>query len=331
MHSTLETQAAGLREPPPAAGAPARPHLDALLRAARACGPLAVAVAYPCDAAAVQAASAAAEAGLITPLYVGPPELIGRAAAEAGVRLAPASVHATADDPRAAAAAAVALCQRGEAAALMKGSLHSDDLLVAAVSREGGLRGARRASHVFVIDLPRLPRPLLFTDCVVNIAPDLMAKRDIAQNAVDLARQLGITRPKVAVLSAVETINPAIPGTIDAAALCKMAERGQIVGATLEGPLAYDNALSSASARNKGIQSEVAGTPDILLVPDLEAGNMLYKQMVYMADAEVAGVVLGMRVPVVLTSRSDSVASRVASCALAVLASRGSGQAGVWS
>lgn len=307
------------------AGARARPHLDALVARARARGPLTVAVAWPCDAASMEAVAQAARAGLIAPLLVGPTGRIAAAARAAGVSAADWPCHETADDPRAAAAAAVALVREGRAAALMKGSLHSDDLLAAAVARDGGLRGERRASHVFVVDVPGQDRPLLFTDCVVNIAPDLLAKRDIAQNAIDLAHRLGIARPKVAILSAVETINPQIPGTLDAAALCKMAERGQLTGAVLDGPLAFDNAISAASARNKGIASEVAGAPDVLLVPDLEAGNMLYKQLVYLADAECAGVVLGMRVPVVLTSRSDSVASRVASCALAVLAARGEG------
>jgi phosphate acetyltransferase len=203
----------------------------------------------------------------------------------------------------------------------MKGSLHSDELLGAAVGRDAGLRTGRRASHAFVMDLPALARPLLMTDCVVNIAPTLADKRDIAQNAIDLAIALGIAMPRVAILSAVEMVNPAIPGTIDAAALCKMAERGQIRGGLLDGPLAFDNAISVESARNKGIASPVAGRPDVLLVPNLEAGNMIYKELVYLANAECAGLVLGMHVPIVLTSRSDSVASRVASCALAVLVS----------
>ncbi len=297
-----------------------RPHLQHLLDQAKAQGPIPVAVAYPCDAGSLQAAMQAAQAGLITPLLLGPEARIRAAAQAAGLDLAGASIHSTADDPRAAAAQAAALCGSGQARALMKGSLHSDELLGAAVAREAGLRGSRRASHVFVMDLPGFERPLLMTDCVVNIFPTLMDKRDIAQNAIDLARAIGIARPRVAVLSAVETVNPAIPGTIDAAALCKMADRGQISGAILDGPLAYDNAISLRSAHHKGIVSDVAGQPDVLLVPSLEAGNMIYKQLVYMADAECAGLVLGMRVPIVLTSRSDSVASRIASCALAVLA-----------
>lgn len=303
-----------------------RPHLQHLLDQAKAQGPIPVAVAYPCDAGSLQAAMQAAQAGLITPLLVGPEARIRAAAQAAGLDLAGASIHSTADDPRAAAAQAAALCGSGQARALMKGSLHSDELLGAAVAREAGLRGSRRASHVFVMDLPGFERPLLMTDCVVNIFPTLVDKRDIAQNAIDLARAIGIARPRVAVLSAVETVNPAIPGTIDAAALCKMADRGQISGAILDGPLAYDNAISLRSAHHKGIVSDVAGQPDVLLVPSLEAGNMIYKQLVYMADAECAGLVLGMRVPIVLTSRSDSVASRIASCALAVLASAAGGK-----
>lgn len=303
-----------------------RPHLQHLLDQAKAQGPIPVAVAYPCDAGSLQAAMQAAQAGLITPLLVGPEARIRAAAQSAGLDLAGASIHSTADDPRAAAAQAAALCGSGQARALMKGSLHSDELLGAAVAREAGLRGSRRASHVFVMDMPGFERPLLMTDCVVNIFPTLMDKRDIAQNAIDLARAIGIARPRVAVLSAVETVNPAIPGTIDAAALCKMADRGQISGAILDGPLAYDNAISLRSAHHKGIVSDVAGQPDVLLVPSLEAGNMIYKQLVYMADAECAGLVLGMRVPIVLTSRSDSVASRIASCALAVLADAAGGK-----
>ena len=298
-----------------------RPHLDRLIALARAKGAIPVAVAYPCDAGSLQAALQAADAGLIKPLLVGPKERIEAAAAQASLDLGQADIHSTADDPRAAAAQAAALCRDGAAKALMKGSLHSDELLGAAVAKEAGLRGGRRASHVFVMDLPGYERPLLMTDCVVNIFPDLMAKRDIAQNAIELGKAIGIQTPRVAVLSAVETVNPAIPGTVDAAALSKMADRGQITGGIVDGPLAYDNAISLRSAQNKGITSEVAGHPDVLLVPSLEAGNMIYKQLVYMADAECAGLVLGMRVPIVLTSRSDSVEARIASCALAVLAS----------
>ncbi len=297
-------------------------HLDRLMAAARDLGPIPVAVAYPCDAASLKSASDAARAGLIEPVLVGPRSRIESLASAAELDLACVAIHDTVDDPRAAAATAAMLCRDGKAAALMKGSLHSDELLGAAVAREAGLRGERRASHVFVLDVPGFDRPLLITDCVVNISPTRLDKRDIAQNAIELARAIGIVQPRVAVLSAVETVNPAIPGTIDAAALCKMADRGQIKGGIFDGPLAYDNAISLQSARNKGIVSDVAGQPDVLLVPNLEAGNMVYKQLVYMAGAECAGLVLGMKVPVILTSRSDSVASRIASCALAVLKSR---------
>jgi phosphate acetyltransferase len=299
-----------------------QPHLRKIFTAARARGPLPVAVAYPCDRDALEAAVTAAREGLILPTLVGPRTLIEAAAAKARLDLAGAAIHDTGDDPRGAAVEAVALCRSGAAAALMKGSLHTDDLLAAAVAREG-LRTARRVSHVFVIDIPKFERPLLLTDCVVNINPALLDKRDITQNAIDLAHTIGIARPHVAILSAVETVNPAIPGTIDAAALCKMADRKQIQGAVLDGPLAFDNAISEGSARKKGIESPVAGRPDILLVPNLEAGNIIYKQLVYLSAAECAGVVLGTSVPVILTSRADSIASRVASCALAVLQARG--------
>lgn len=298
------------------------PHLKALLDRARALGPLPVAIAYPCDTSSLQSAIRAAQEQLIEPLLVGPGERILAAAEQAGIDAGKLSIHDTPDDPRQAAAQAAALCRDGQAAALMKGSLHTDELLGAAVAKEAALRGTRRASHVFVVDIPSLERPLLISDCVVNILPSLTDKRDIAQNAVDLARAIGIATPKVAILSAVETVNPAIPATIDAAALCKMADRGQIQGGIFDGPLAFDNAISLSSARNKGITSEVAGVPDVLLVPNLEAGNMVYKQLVYMADAECAGLVLGMKVPIILTSRSDSIASRIASCALAVLQSK---------
>jgi phosphate acetyltransferase len=303
------------------ATSPAHPHLAALVAQARARGPIAVAVAYPCDSASIEAAHAAAQAGLIEPVLVGPRTRIEAAAAKAGVSIASYALQDTFDDPNVAAKRAAHLCRDGRAAALMKGALHTDELLGAAVSRDAGLRSGRRASHVFVMDVPGLGRPLLMTDCVVNIAPTLMDKRDIAQNAIDFAVALGIEVPCVAILSAVETVNPAIPGTIEAAALCKMADRGQIRGGLVDGPLAFDNAISLESARNKGIVSPVAGRPDVLLVPSLEAGNMIYKELVYLAGAECAGLVLGMRVPIILTSRSDSVASRVASCALAVLTS----------
>ncbi|MCF8161209.1 MAG: bifunctional enoyl-CoA hydratase/phosphate acetyltransferase [Polaromonas sp.] len=299
------------------------PHLGALIEQARRTrGRLSMAVAYPCDRSSLAAVSEAALAGLVKPILVGPRERMEAVAIDAGIDISGFSVHDTVDDPCIAAAQAAGLCRDGHAAALMKGSLHSDELLAAALARDAGLRTGRRTSHVFVLDVPGFNRPLLLTDCVVNIAPSLVEKRDIAQNAIDFAHAMGIARPHMAILSAMEHVNPAIPSTVDAAALCKMADRGQIVGAVLDGPLAFDNAISAESAINKGIASAVAGHPDVLLVPTLEAGNMLYKQLIYMAGAECAGLVLGMRVPIVLTSRSDSVASRIASCALAALASR---------
>lgn len=304
------------------------PHLKSLVDAARTCGPLRVAIAYPCDQSSLSAAIEATRAGLITPILVGPRDRMQATASLAGLNLMDLEVVNTTDSPQEAATEAAGLCREGRALALMKGSLHTDELLGAAVSREAGLRGNTRASHVFVLDIPGMNRPLLLTDCVMNIAPQLMEKRDILQNAIHFAHAIGIEQPRVAILSAVENINPAIASTLDAAALCKMADRGQITGALLDGPLGYDNAVSAASASNKGIVSEVAGRPDILLLPNLEAGNMVYKQLVYMAGADCAGLVLGMKVPVILTSRSDSVTARVTSCALAVLVAHRSARLG---
>ncbi|MBL6456335.1 bifunctional enoyl-CoA hydratase/phosphate acetyltransferase [Belnapia sp. T6] len=292
-----------------------------LLAHATADRPVPMAVAHPCDAVAVAAVVEAAAAGLITPILVGPEAKI-RAAAEAagadisGFRLVP-TPHS-----HAAAAQAVALVRAGEAEMLMKGSLHTDELLHEVVQAETGLRTGRRLSHVYVMDVPAYPRPLLVTDAAVNIAPRLEEKRDIVQNAIDLAKVMGIAEPRVAILSAVETVNPAIPSTLEAAALCKMAERGQITGGIVDGPLAFDNAVSPEAARQKGITSPVAGLADILVVPDLEAGNMLAKQLTFLAGADAAGVVLGARVPIVLTSRADAQRTRIASCAVAVLMAR---------
>jgi phosphotransacetylase len=219
----------------------------------------------------------------------------------------------------AAAAKAVEIVREGQAETLMKGSLHTDELMAEVVRKDTGLRTERRISHVFIMDVPTYPKPLAVTDAAINIFPDLETKVDIVQNAIDMAHALGRERPKVAILSAVETVTPKIPSTIDAAALCKMAERGQITGALLDGPLAFDNAISKEAAAIKGIRSEVAGDPDILLVPDLEAGNMLAKQLSFLANADAAGIVLGARVPIILTSRADTVRARMASCAVAVL------------
>ncbi|PZP62120.1 MAG: hypothetical protein DI596_04110, partial [Azospira oryzae] len=248
-------------------------------------------------------------------------EAIRRAAAEAGADLAGCTLIEEAD-PVACATRAAALVRSGEAEVIMKGSLHTDELMGVVVSREAGLRTHRRISHVFVMDVAAYPKLLLITDAAVNIAPSLTTKRDIVQNAVDVAQVIGVEVPRVALLSAVETVNPDIPSTVEAAALCKMADRGQITGAILDGPLAFDNAISADAAKTKGITSPVSGQADVLVVPNLEAGNMLYKQLVYLAGALAAGVVVGARVPVVLTSRADTPASRIASTAVACLLAR---------
>ncbi len=292
-----------------------RSPFDALLAAAAALAPIPAAVVHPCDAPSLQGALEAARAGLIEPILVGPQAKIRRAAESAGLDLA---AHRIEDVPHshAAAAHAITLVRSGIASALVKGALHTDELMAAVVDREHGLRTERRVSHVFALDVPRYPKLLLLTDGALNIAPGLEDKRDIVQNAIDLAHALGIPLPQVAVLSAVETVNPRIASTIDAAALCKMADRGQITGALLEGPLAFDNAVSVAAAAIKEIRSPVAGHADILVVPDLMTGNMLAKQMIYLAGTIAAGIALGARVPIALTSRSDTVRARVVSCAL---------------
>jgi phosphotransacetylase/acyl dehydratase len=293
----------------------------ALLAATAGQEPLATAVAHPCDANAIGAAVEAAQIGLIAPILVGPKAKILKAAEAAKVDI---SRYRLVDAPHseAAAAAAVALVHTGEASLLMKGSLHTDELLHAVLAPESGMRTGRRLSHVYLMDVPTYPRPLLITDAAVNIAPDLEQKRDIIQNAIDLAHVMGIETPRVAILSAIETVNPKLRSTLDAAALCKMADRGQITGALVDGPLAFDNAVSPAAAAEKGIVSKVAGQADILVVPDLEAGNMLAKQLTFLAGADAAGVVLGARVPIILTSRADAERTRIASCAVAVLIAR---------
>lgn len=280
--------------------------------------PVPTAVAHPCEASALSGAVEAFEQGLIVPFLVGPAASIKKIAASSGIDLGKLEIV---DVPHSHAAAekAVALVREGRAEILMKGSLHTDELMGAVVSREGGLRTGRRISHVFIMDVPTYHKPLVITDGAINIAPTLEDKMDICQNAVDLAISLGLERPKVAILAAVETVTSKMPATIDAAALCKMAERGQIKGAILDGPMAFDNAISKEAAATKGIQSPVAGDPDILLAPDLEAGNMLAKQLSFLANADSAGMVLGAKVPIILTSRADSVRSRIASCAVAVL------------
>jgi len=295
--------------------------LQRLMKAAAQHPPLATAVVHPVDRVSLQGALAAARAQLITPILVGPERRIRATAQGEGVDLGDYRLVDT-EHSHAAAEAAVALARAGEVGAVMKGSLHTDELLAAALAKDTGLRTDRRASHVFAFDVPAYPRPLFITDAAINIYPDLDTKRDIVQNAVELAHALGIQRPKVAILSAVETVTPKIHSTLDAAALCKMADRGQITGAILDGPLAFDNAVSAAAAETKGIVSPVAGQADILLVPDLESGNMLAKQLEYLAGAEAAGIVLGTRVPIILTSRADGTVSRMASCALAVMLSQ---------
>jgi phosphotransacetylase/acyl dehydratase len=282
-----------------------------LLARASGLAPLTTAIAHPCDANAIMA-------GLIEPILVGPRIRIEAAAKAAGIDIAPYRL-VEAPHSEASAAAAVALVSTGEARLLMKGSLHTDELLHAVLAPQSGLKTGRRLSHVYLFDVPAYPRPLLITDAAVNIAPTLEEKRDIVQNAIDLAHVMGIQTPRVALLSAVETVNPKIPSTLDAAALSKMAERGQIRGGLVDGPLAFDNAVSPAAAAEKGITSSVAGQADILLVPDLEAGNMLAKQLSFLAGADAAGIVLGARVPIILTSRADSERTRIASCAVAVL------------
>ena len=291
---------------------------ERLLARCEGLAPVPTAVAHPCEATALEGAVEAAQKGLIAPLLVGPATKIAETAASSGIDLGSLPII---DVPHshAAAAKAVALVKEGKAEILMKGSLHTDELMSAIVSREGGLRTGRRISHVFIMDVPTYHKVLLVTDGAINIAPTLEDKVDICQNAIDLAVSLGLEKPKVAILGAVETVTSKMPATIDAAALCKMAERGQITGALLDGPLAFDNAISTQAAETKGIKSAVAGDPDILLAPDLEAGNILAKQLSFLANADSAGMVLGAKVPVILTSRADSVRSRIASCAVAKL------------
>ena len=290
-------------------------------RAGMAGAPLNVAVAHPCDQVSLGGAVDAAEKAIIAPILVGPEAKIRAVAKEFGYDLKSYRIVNT-EHSHDSAARAVALCRSGEAQALMKGSLHTDELMHEVAQRDTGLRTNRRISHVFVFDVPTYPRTLLVTDAAINIYPTLEDKADIAQNAIDLAVVLGIAVPKVAILSAVETVYPKITSTIDAAALCKMADRGQITGGILDGPLAFDNAVSMEAAQIKKIVSPVAGQADILLVPDLEAGNILAKQLSYLAEADAAGIVLGAKVPIILTSRADSVESRLASAAVAVLLAR---------
>jgi len=291
---------------------------ERLLLHAQALPPVTTAVAHPCDEISLKGAVEAARLGLIAPILVGPPDRIRAVAERAGLDISgfPLKESAHSHD---SAAKAVELVREGKAEALMKGSLHTDELMGAVVARETGIRTARRISHCFVMDVPGYKDPLIITDAAVNIAPDLEAKVDIVQNAIDLGHALLFAEVRVAILSAMETVNPKVLSTIEAAALCKMAERGQITGGILDGPLALDNAISEEAATIKEIVSPVAGRANVLVVPDLEAGNMLAKSLSFLAGADAAGIVLGARVPIILTSRADSVLTRLASCAVASL------------
>jgi len=290
-----------------------------LLQYVKPLGRLKIGVVYPCDEVSLSAAMDAEAAGLIQPVLFGPRDRIEAVAQKAGIDLTDVAIEDV-PDSRTAAARAVELALKGEVEALMKGSLHTDDLMGAVV--KSALRGERRMSHCFIMQTPAYPRPFIITDAAINIAPTLQEKADIVRNAVDLAHAFGVAEPRVAILAAVETVNPNMPATLDAAALCKMADRGQISGAVLDGPLAFDNAVSAAAARIKGIKSPVAGAADILVVPDLEAGNMLAKQLEYLGGAASAGIVVGARVPIVLTSRADTREARIASCAVALVVAR---------
>ncbi len=291
---------------------------DRLIARAKEVPPATTIVVHPCDETSLRGATEAAQTGIIVPILVGPAERIKRTAGEHKIDIGRCEVIDTPHSD-AAAAKSVELIHQGKGELLMKGSLHTDELMRAVTASSTGLRTARRISHVFVMDVPGHPDTLFITDAAINIFPDLDVKRDIIQNAIDLFTQTGLGTPRVAILSAVETVTSKIPSTIEAAALCKMAERGQITGGVLDGPLAFDNAISPEAAKIKGIKSEVAGRAQILVVPDLEAGNMLAKNLAFLSKADAAGIVLGARVPIILTSRADSVRTRLASCAVAVL------------
>lgn len=294
---------------------------ERLVERCKALSPTPTAVAHPCDESSLRGAVEAAQLGLLAPILVGPREKIAMLAKQFSLDIASYDI-VDAPHSHAAAAEAVHLVREGKAEMLMKGSLHTDELMGAVVARETGLRTARRISHCFVMDVPALEQAIIITDAAVNIFPTLEDRVHIVQNAIELAQALGKQQPKVAILSAMETVNPKLPSTIEAAALCKMADREQITGGILDGPLALDNAINLDAARVKKINSPVAGQADILVVPDLEAGNMLAKSLSFLADADSAGIVLGARVPIILTSRADSVMSRLASCAVAVLVAK---------
>jgi phosphate acetyltransferase len=295
-----------------------RERYDRLVKAAQRLPPVKTAVAHPCDQISIEGLVEAAELRLIDPILVGPPARIADAAEQAKADISGFPIEESAHS-HASADKAVELVRQGKAEALMKGSLHTDELMAAVVARETGIRTARRISHCFVMDVPGHKDPLIITDAAVNIAPTLAEKVDIVQNAIDLGHALGFPEVRVAIMSAMETVNPAVSSTIEAAALCKMAERGQITGGILDGPLALDNAINEEAAAIKHIVSAVAGRANVLVVPDLEAGNMLAKSLSFLAGAAAAGIVLGARVPIILTSRADSVITRLASCAVASL------------
>jgi phosphate acetyltransferase len=297
---------------------PPRSRYDRLIAQARAAGPIVTVVVHPCSENALRGVVGAAEAGLITPILVGPTAKIRGVARAHGIELGNAEIVDAAHSQE-SASAAIALVRAGRGELLMKGSLPTNELLRAVTASATGLRTGRRISHVYVMDVPGHAETLFITDAGINIFPDLEAKRDIVQNAIDFHSALGTGKPRVAILSAVETVTTKIPSTIDAAALCKMADRGQITGGVLDGPLAFDNAIDPEAARVKGIRSPVAGRAQILVVPDLEAGNMLAKNLTFLSKADAAGVVLGARVPIILTSRADTVRARLASCAAASL------------
>jgi phosphate acetyltransferase len=299
---------------------PPEPHAkyERLIKAAQAEATIRVAVAHPCDDVSIGSAVEAWRLHLIEPILVGPEARIRDIASRAGLDISAFEI-VPAEYSHDSAAKAVELVTTGRVEALMKGSLHTDELMGAVVSRQAGIRTARRISHCFIMDVPRHPDALIITDAAVNIAPSLDAKVDIVQNAIDLAHAMGVAEVRVAILSAMETVNAKVPSTIEAAALCKMADRGQITGAVLDGPLALDNAISAEAAAIKRIASPVAGRANILVVPDLEAGNMLAKSLSFLAHADAAGIVLGARVPIILTSRADSLLTRLASCAVAVM------------
>ncbi len=290
---------------------------DRLIHTAKQLPPIAIAVAHPCDAVSLESAVEAARLGIVKPILVGPVARVRKIAADAKLDISSFEL-VDSEHSQDSAAKAVALVKAGKAEALMKGSLHTDELMAAVVARDTGIRTARRISHCFIMDVPGHADALIITDAAVNIAPTLETKVDIVQNAIDLAKALGAPEVRVAILSAMETVNPKVPSTIEAAALCKMADRGQITGALLDGPLALDNAISPDAAAIKHIVSPVAGRANVLLVPDLEAGNMLAKSLTFLAGADAAGIVLGARVPIVLTSRADLLLTRLASCAIAV-------------